>query len=277
MTHKIIWLASYPKSGNTWVRALLANLFWPDPAGPLDINKIGLRMLGDGRQEMFAQVTGKPVADLTVDEVHAARAGVQKLLTEMGRTQFVKTHSVYCKEAGHDHIVPSLTEGAIYIVRDPRDVVLSVQRHFGKTAKQAVEMLNEKHMALGADEHRRVWNRLSDWSTHVKSWSGLGQRCCLVRYEDLQSRSLATMQMLCQWGGLTFTDDQINRALEHTAFKRMAAAEAENGFIEATGKGSRFFRSGQVGGWRKELPWKLVRKIERAHGPTMRALGYKLS
>lgn len=276
--HPIVWIASYPKSGNTWVRNLLANLFWQRDDGPISPNEIGRKMPGDTRPDMYEQVAGKPVREMTDQEVVETRAGVQKLFTEMGRTHFVKTHSAYCREGDHYHIVPQYTEGAIYVVRDPRDVALSVMNHFGKTAEESVAMLNQRLAALGKDHEDRPWSRLFDWSSHVKTWAvGLGPKCCLLRYEDLHTKPEVVMSQVCKWGGLSFSPKQIRTAIEYSSFDRLKKAESEDGFREASKRADRFFHTGRAERWRTELDTALIAKIEEKHRPLMAELEYELT
>ena len=140
----IIWLASYPKSGNTWVRTFLHNLLL-NANRPADINELTKFTIGDGNKVWYEQVTGKPYSDLS-DEENAAM--IPKVHQAYARTRpdsvFVKTHNWLGKKHGIPLVTPEFTAGAIYIVRNPLDVVISLSDHYGMTIDQGVDMMNDE-------------------------------------------------------------------------------------------------------------------------------------
>ena len=272
---KIIWLASYPKSGNTWLRFLLGNLWYANGVDPLPTTDLGIQMPGSVDRERFAAVLGKPIAEATDEEVHVARYAVQEQFTQMGRTMVVKTHSAFLEEEGFWHIAPELTEAAIVMIRDPRDVVCSMMNYFSQTADEAIDMLNDQNYILLGD--RDAWVRLLDWKHNVMSWTKLGQRAFFVRYEDLHKDPAHCLRQICNFVGVPIDVEKVTRAVENSSFKRLQVEEDAGRFLEADGKGERFFAHGKVGQWQAVLTPEQIERIEHHNYHTMKRFGYEPS
>src|SRR5215510_13695471 len=112
----ILWLASYPKSGNTWIRAFLANLV-ANKSEPVALNDLPRYCEDEGRPELFTMVAGKPSTELTLDEIIAARPRVHALIAANARgTRFVKSHNYAGALDGFPMHNPQVTAGAVYVV-----------------------------------------------------------------------------------------------------------------------------------------------------------------
>jgi hypothetical protein len=271
---KIVWLASYPKSGNTWVRFLLANLLYPQFA-PMPLNKIGGLFPGDQNRVLFEGIVGRSAAKMTMEEMHAARGLLQKYYASQDRTMFVKTHSAFVKEKRHWHINPRYTEGAILIVRDPRDVVCSMLNHFSTDHKSSARWLGDFERVLLDVKHPSLWCRTLDWSGHYQSWTQrLGSRCCIVRYEDLIGRPITVMKRVLSFIHHEASDEAIANAISHSSFDKLKQIEEKEGFVEQSSEGTVFFHTGRKGRWVDEMDPEVARKIEGDHGVVMRRLGY---
>ncbi len=271
---KIVWLASYPKSGNTWVRFLLANLLYPQHA-PMPLNRIGALFPGDQNRIRFEMIVGRSAADMTANEMHAARAVLQKHYASQDRTMFVKTHSAFVKEKRHWHINPRYTEGAILIVRDPRDVVCSMANHFDTDYKAAARWIGDFNRILLDVKQPSLWCRTLDWSNHYQSWTQrLGPRCCVVRYEDLIYQPVVEMKRILSFLNHTASNEAIQTAIDNSAFDRLKAIEEKEGFVEQSDKGSVFFHTGRKDRWVDEMDLETAQTIENDHERVMRLLGY---
>jgi len=292
----IVWLASYPKSGNTWVRLLIGGLSLAD-GEPFELNATLQR---DGNANMRAVIDHLSLVEtglLTHDEIEALRpdvhadmarnpTAIDELRDGAGRRfpiRFVKTHDAYTlNRAGRPLLGGAdAASSALVIVRDPRDIAASLASHLGESVDAAIaRMSNDREVTnLNPDGRlHRVPQRLMGWSSHVASWLDQGDLPIrLVRYEDLQRDPAAALQSVLRAVGLSATKDDVARSAALCAFDRLQAQEREGGFDEAPSSGARFFRKGEAGGWRNELTAEQVRRIEAAHAPMMRRLGYELS
>ena len=289
----IVWLASYPKSGNTWFRVILANLA---SEHPVDINDMpGRGGIASGRPE-FEAVTWLDSGLLTHEEADALRPRLYEALAggahpepevaDPGappRPRFIKAHDAYVSTGLGEPLFARIGR-AILIVRDPRDVAPSFAHHRHTTIDAAIALMNGPDAALAGGRNaltNQLRQRLNDWSGHAASW--LEQRDIpvhLVRYEDLADDPVAVFGAAMAFAGVAAPLDDVRRAVEFASFERLRAQELERGFrewIPGRGRAGTFFRRGQRGSWRDDLSPRQVASIEAAHGPMMRRLGYELS
>jgi aryl sulfotransferase len=276
---KIIWLASYPKSGNTWMRVLLANYLSKSDV-PLDINEIGIGPIASARV-CFDEWAGVEASSLDDDVIDDLRPGVFRcLLKETTETLYMKVHDAWRRTHTGDAMFPSdITAGVIYLLRNPLDVATSCAHHWGVSVDKAVENLCNPDFSLArsceglADQLRQ---RLFSWSGHVLSWlDDSGLRIHLVRYEDLRRDPEVAFSGVVQFCGLPFDTDRVRKAVAFSDFSEMQQQEQRHGFRERPLRASAtFFRKGKVGSWREDLPAPLAARLMEAHGDTMRRFGY---
>lgn len=276
---RLIWLASYPKSGNTWTRLFLQAYCHPDQDG-LDINRIELS-LHAGNRELFDRVIGLEASDLTPAEIERYRPAVyRQLALEADEPLFIKVHDCWRHNPDGDALFPAdCTQVVIYLVRDPRAVAPSYAHHSGWSIDEAISrMADEAHDLCPQRDRLRsqLHQPLGSWSQHVLSW--LDQTELLVhqvRYEDLMRAPEAEFAALIEAAGLPLDQERLNRALAQTHFELLQAQEATVGFKERLPKAQRFFRRGQAEGWRDELTEAQCQRIEADHGALMARLGYQ--
>ncbi len=271
---RILWLASYPKSGNTWLRAFLAN-YLRNGASPEDINALPQFALGDMRIEPYLRASGKTAADLSRDDINRLRPQVHRDLATAGPGLVpVKTHSVMATIGGIPTITPEATFGAIYVVRNPLDVAVSFHHHYALTMDQAVTAVCFRGLEIPPKEGHVV-QFIADWSSHVRSWlKAPGLNLKSVRYEDMRAQPTRTFGEICAFLKMPKDRDRLARAISHSSFKVLARQERERGFVERSRGSDAFFRRGGVGGWRKELSPAQVDVILAHHRPLMTELGY---
>jgi hypothetical protein len=274
----IYWLASYPKSGNTWVRLFLAS-YRGESGETIDINSVG----GDiaTSRELFEEFAGVDGSDLTDREIERYRPRVYRALAARQKDViFLKTHDACSRNADGDWLFPpEITAGVIYILRNPLDVAVSYAHHLGISLPSAVRnMCKEDFITSPASDslQPQLPQRLLSWSGHIRSWvDESGLRILVVRYEDLLEDPRAFFRSIVEFSGFAFREDKFSRALEATQFNNLQAQEEEHGFqerhIHAT---SLFFRQGKAGGWRSQLTPELARKLVEAHRDMMRRFGY---
>jgi hypothetical protein len=277
---RINWLASYPKSGNTWMRVFFTNLR-QDGAGPAQINRLHTAMMASCRQS-FDRAVGYNSGDLTHDEVDLLRPDVYLSYARRARNPFFcKVHDAYTYVGDRRPLFPpEATASAIYLVRNPLDVCVSYSHHWRRSSCDEViaEMADPGFTLLG--EHDRLEGaqlrqRLLTWSDHVRSWADAPNlRVVVLRYEDLLARPVESFAAAAAFVGMTDDRARIRRALEFSSFEELRRQERAQGFGEVMTRGSAFFRKGKAGAWREELSASQVARIIRDHREVMQRFGY---
>ena len=274
----IVWLASYPKSGNTWTRILLSNLInheedaWGDfidLAGSISSNR-----------PRFDNLTGLPSSDLSNDEIDLLRPDLyREVASQAHQTLFVKVHDAFQINTLGEPIFPAdVTQGAIYLVRDPRDVAISYSYHSGHEnfSRTAKVMGHEGHGLAGKGKNQ-LYQFMGTWSGHYRSWADQSAFPVLVvRYEDMLADTAAELKKMAEFLGLeeAHDDAKIADAVERARFDKLRAKEDEDGFREKPEKAARFFRSGIAGEGVEKLSPEDLDRIIADHGDAMRALNY---
>ncbi len=271
---QLFWLASYPKSGNTWVRAFLANLL-ANRGSPLPLAELSKYCEDEARPEHFAALAGKPSADLPFPEICALRPRVHARLAEGANgLLFVKSHNMAGSYDGYPLHNPQVSAGAVYVVRNPLDVAVSMQHHFGLDADAAIEQLGSDAVGTRNDS-LFVGQVLGSWSSHVRGWADqAGPRLLVLRYEDLLEKPAKTFGKLAKLLGLDADRQRVERAIRFASFDSLAGLEKSTGFVEASAHGKRFFRVGRVNQWREQLSRAQVARIVADHGEQMRRFKY---
>jgi hypothetical protein len=271
---KIIWLASYPKSGNTWLRAFLHN-YLRNPKESYDVNKMSDFSLGDSTGFLYQKFLRKPVKEMTGEEIALLRPKVQELLTRaLPDNVFIKTHNALLDHYDQPMIHMEYTAGAVYVVRNPLDMVISHADHYGHTIDETIHIISEGEAVVVSGEEN-VYEIHGSWSRHVESWTGRPHRALhLMRYEDMLARPAETFGGLVQFLHLPEEKERLRRSIELSSFDSLRKMEEEKGFIERSKSQKRFFRQGKAGGWRDVLSRAQVEAIVAAHEPQMRRFGY---
>jgi hypothetical protein len=276
---KIFWVASYPKSGNTWMRAFLANMLLAKDR-PLSLNEIGEACASEANIHWYTPLidAGENSVDaLPAERIMELRQRAQQRIAGVNKNDvFIKTHSFNGRYLGYPLIRADHTMGAVYIVRDPRDVVVSAADHWGLTLNEMIDCLGAPESETAPMPGRQVFEKLSSWSWHVKSWTGqkLPWPTLVYRYEDLLADPVKQFGQLAKGIGLSKDPARIRQVVEWTSFKQLQTMESEEGFVERSDFSERFFRAGKAGQWRQHLTSGQVARIEHDHGEQMRRFGY---
>lgn len=270
----IIWLASYPKSGNTWVRAFLHNLL-KNPSAPVPLNELNQFSLGDASYAWYARYTTTTPDQITQAELAQIRPKVHRDLAASSRDSvFVKTHQILGENAGAPLITMEYTAAAVYVVRNPLDVVLSFADHFGCSIDDAIDDMGLEGAITGAKD-RNVPEFIDSWSTNVRSWTGQPHpKIHVMRYEDMLNTPNKTFGKLTKFLGLKVSEDRLKRAIRFSDFRTLRQLEDKHGFAEKSHHGTRFFRSGKSGQWRDHLTDDQVARLVRDHATQMARFGY---
>lgn len=271
---KIIWLASYPKSGNTWVRAFLANLFSPADR-PVDLNALDRFCSNVTSREAFDVAAGGPTLDLAEDEILQLRTEVLRAFcATIPESAFMKTHSRFGTQAGLPLINPEFTAGAIYIVRNPLDVVISAANHFGVDVEAMARHMADPNFCTAAS-NLHVKDYIGAWSDNVASWTiPAHPKIHIVRYEDLCAAPETEFARIVSFLGLRPTPERFSRAVRFSQFSSMAEQERSSGFKERPSRSAAFFRRGQPGEGRETLAPSLIDEILSTHRAQMARFGY---
>ena len=271
---RIHWIASYPKSGNTWVRAIVDRIVHPERA--FDINALGKTAPSfSGLMQEFVQRNQIRLSGSAPGEVRRWWTPVQREICETSDHEvFLKTHNVAAKFDSGPFPDPGSTASAIYILRDPRDVALSYAWHYKMTLGLAVVALctssafNIKQEALGLTE------LLMSWAEHVQGWTSL-RRCPLLvlRYEDLLADPTAGVRQIGEFLDRPLSADQVAAIAAATSFKQLRGQEKARGFNESV-RADGFFRAGTSGQWRDIDDESVFQPLLDKNARVMRKHGY---
>ena len=273
----IYWLASYPKSGNTWCRAFLYN-FLHSGEKPADINELRLGRMPCIRS-WIDEVLGFDSSELGEDEVELLRPEIYRWENNSGESSYRKTHDAYTYlPNGTPLFPPDGMRGAIYIIRNPLDVAVSYSHYYHCTVDRAIEQMG-KSLYLSPSNNRRldlhVRQNLLSWSQHVASWVDTpGLRVETLRYEDMQSAPVETFTRAIRFLGLPDDEERIAKAVRFSEFKKLQTQETSKGFKDSSSKVQNFFRKGIVGDWKNVLTEAQVGRIIADHGEIMARFGY---
>lgn len=273
----IVWLASYPKSGNTWFRLLIANL--SSENGPTDINAPAERGGFAASRSEFESETLLDSGLLDHDVIDALRPGVyRRIAARLERQRWVKAHDAFSYGADGEPLFGRDARCAVYLVRDPRDVAISLAHHLGDSIDAAIRLMNAPKGGFAQPRSTlapQLRQTLQSWSGHVRSW--LDQTIVpvhLLRYEDLLADPAGRFAEALRFAAREESEDAVRRAARQAAFSELQRQERERGFYERQSPTSPFFRSGRAGEWRELLDADQIRAIESRHSAMMLRLGY---
>lgn len=279
MMHKgIIWLASYPKSGNTWFRIVLANLLNPSNQ-PISVNQLNVGISAAVRK-FINPLLGFNSTMLYHEELSQLRPKIYDWYGEPEHHfhRYLKIHDAYLSH-GQPIIPTQNCAGIIYFIRNPLDVAISFAHHLNFSIDQAIEIMGEKHFTFFEGSQRatpQVRQLFSSWSMHVKSWTvDCDLDILLLRYEDMSTDSLAAFSQALRYLKLFFPEDEIKKALACSQFEKLQKEEKRIGFQErSAAQPGLFFRKGIVGDWEQTLSKSQINKIIRDHAEVMQMHGY---
>ena len=279
----IIWLASYPKSGNTWIRSIISSILFTK----------------NGKVENFEVLdaidqypTRKYFDSLVTDyenpiQIQKNWIPSKKLINLDKKIKFFKTHHIFCKYGENAFTNNSNTLGVIHIVRDPRNLVSSLQYHWSlKDDQEAMEKLFDIQTATGLqvykDKNYSFPVMISSWNNHYNAWKKIKKNYLLIKYEDLiqdtKNQLIKIIEYLNKFSSFEICEEKINNILKTTSFENFVKLENEGHFKESnlskSGKTKVFFREGPNKKWQNSLNKKISDKIERKFFKEMSELGY---
>tara|TARA_B100001029_G_scaffold179858_1_gene191704 strand:+ start:1753 stop:2589 length:837 start_codon:yes stop_codon:yes gene_type:complete len=275
----IIWIASYPKSGNTYIRSFLSAYFFTN-TGNFDF-----KLLKNIEQFPDKQFFNGFIDN--IDDASKSWLSIQKDLIKSNKTRFLKTHSAFISFNNNQFTNAETTLGSVYIVRDPRSIVTSIMNHFSMDQFEAAEMLFDEDRGIkSSDGNLATYSFLSSWCNHYNSWNNLKTiKSILIKYEDLEKSNEEIFSNLIRYiNNLIGSNEGIDhqkfiKALETTKFSFLKKKEGEEGFVESVYSKSKdhkipFFNQGFKNDWENVLEKKVLDKIEKKFYKEMKLLGY---
>ena len=279
----IIWIASYPKSGNTWVRSLLSAYLYSDDG---IFNFSLLKKIQQFPSEKFFEFFMKDFSN--IKKLSNYWIVAQDRINLSNEITFLKTHSALCTLENNSFTNKNNTKGVIYIVRDPRNLVTSLSHHFSKNIEESYNFIIDRNRILTQDEwgseNFGISTILGSWSDHYKSWSNNKFAPTLVvKYENLikdtKNSFITIINFLNKLMEIQFNEKKILNAVNSCSFEKLVEREKKDGFFEAiaskkNNKKLNFFYLGKKNNWKNLLDPKIEKKIRKVFPKEMKELGY---
>ena len=275
----IIWIASYPKSGNTWMRLFIKSYF----------NSSNIKFSLDNQLDDTIVVESFPVErrfeELKINfedfsDIYKNWLNMQLMINLNNKINYLKTHNAMCTINKHKFTNVENTLGAIYIVRDPRDVLVSYSYFLNRSIDEILKKMTSNDSYEGAELKNKFYKKslLGSWSSHYNSWKKLdGVKTILVKYEEMIENPYSTfLKVLIYLKNLTnikIDEKKINDTIKQTSFENLKNLELKEGY-KGNLSPNPFFRSGKVGQWREKLTKEQCQKIEITFKNEMTELGY---
>ena len=274
----IIWLASYPKSGNTWVRLFLDCLLTPDKEFNINNNIIGQFPLRNHFLNLTDNINNQ-------DEFAKNCIKAQQNLNSDNKLKIFKTHNAFWNWGGGQYTFTDEknTLGAIYIVRDPRNIITSVLNYFHKkNYHEALEFMKENKVLGGNEAEIGLPTIIGSWSNHYKSWKKFKKNFLIIRYENLLKNPFEEFTKITNYlenvSNLKFKNNNILKAIKECSFDNMSNQEDKFGFNDNSIKNKKlnkkFFNLGPKNNWQNILDKKILIEIESIFEAEMKELGY---
>ncbi len=281
----IIWIASYPKCGNTWVRSFISALLYTEDGkftfkNLESIPQYPIRHQFSGFLEDFSDINSIKKNWITT----------QTKMNLDNKVKFLKTHHVNCKIDNHAFTNFDNTLGVIYIVRDPRNVLTSLINHYSLNNQlEAKKFLFEEKNWLGFKKENnkiqltRFPTLISSWKTNYNSWKNTSKNLLLIKYENLISNPELEFSKLTNYLeniiNIKFDKNKIENAINSTSFETLKNKELKEGFIEGakdkTNDGKkRFFNLGPENNWKNLVKKEIVDEVEKNFEIEMKELNY---
>ncbi len=277
----IIWIASYPKSGNTWVRSFLSAYYFSDDG------KFNFELL-----KKIKQFPNKEFFDIKLENVDDASKNwliAQKKIKEKKQTIFLKTHNIYGAYKGNSFTSEEFTAGAIYIVRDPRNVLTSLMNHYSLNESEALKMINSIYRNLKDEndtDNYASYSFISSWANNYNSWKkSKNINTLFIKYEDLENDTYNTFTRIINFSNnlikkeKNIDDERFKSAIKTTNFDVLKKKEETEGFHEAVysskeKKIKTFFNLGNKNNYKNILKTETSKAIEEIFEKEMTELGY---
>ena len=278
----IVWIASYPKSGNTWVRSFLTAYYYCKD-GVFDINNL-IKIQDYPNKQFFKNEVKK-------GEIHKHWEESQINIVNQKKIKFLKTHNSLISAFGKNFTEPKYTLGVIYIIRDPRNVITSVKNHNDfKTYEEALNMMQNDNAVISdysyLNNHAKT-NIINSWRINYQSWlRNNNYRRLLIKYEDILNNPYQTFRdivifvnTICKFND-NFDEKKFNNSIETTSFKKLQELENQGKFTESVysihdNRKVKFFNQGPDNDWKKNLSHELILKMNDYYKDDLKKFNYE--
>ena len=277
----IIWIASYPKSGNTYLRSFLSSYYYSDDG------KFNFKLLNNIKQFPSRDFFNRKI--LSVEDASDNWLIAQSRIKSKGEVCFLKTHNVFGAYKGKNFTTSEFTLGAIYIVRDPRNVITSLMNHYSLSENEALSMINSVYRNLRDENNPEDYSNysfISSWANNFRSWKlSKSIETLIIKYEDLENNRFRTFKKI-----INFTDklmklnnkidfEKLKSSIESTNFDILKKKEELEGFEEAIfsrkdGRTKSFFNLGSENNYKKLIKPQTSKTLKKLFKKEMKELGY---
>ena len=278
----IIWLTSYPKSGNTWVRSMVAALMYTDDGiFNFELLKKIKQFPDKAHFKTFTDDFGN------FNEIKKHWINAQDLINLDNEIKFLKTHHINCKVNNDSFTNKKNTLATIYIVRDPRNLVKSISNHYSKTLEESKEFLFTPKLIGGYKKNGdlikdSLKDLLGTWNEHYKFWKNNNKDFLLIKYEDLikdtKFELIRIINFIKNYTEVQTNEKKNENIIKTTNFKYLKNLEEKGYFnenaYETINKKIKFFNLGPENNWKKSLNKKIIGEIETKFSAEMKELGY---
>ena len=276
---KIVFIASYMKSGNTWMRAIICSLLNNGNFELKDLKKIKLF----SQETFFSKISGAKFQDngnFDFDFISNNWINAQKIINENSSDdiKIFKTHSIRGIINNNYFTDENVCKGYVYLIRDPRDIAISLSKHMNVSIDKAIDiMLFQQNFVTNVF---KVNEAVCTWKEHVKSWLNFKKvPRLIIKYEDMVENNIEAIEQIVNFlqilynNKITINREIKNKVFNNTSFNNLQKLENKDGFIEAT-KNNNFFRKGTSGQWKKILSKSQKELIELELKDLMQSLKY---
>ena len=274
----IIWCASYPKSGNTWVRAIITSLLYSEDG---IFNFAMLRKVSLFPKRFHFKNFTDDYSNLK--KISQYWINAQEKINSDGKLTIFKTHNGNYNFLGKDFTNKNNTIGVIYVVRDPRNIISSIANHYKLNLEQCVNfLLDEKRFLFNQNDpndltEENIITLLGSWKSHYNSWK-IASNSLIIRYEDLLLNTKLQINNLSlflkKFTEFEVNDKKIQNILKTTSFEKLKNMEEKEGFEEASNPNIKFFNLGPKNNWKDVLNKNLIHSIEKNFNKEMKELRY---
>ena len=235
----IIWLASYPKSGNTWLRSIISSLLYSED-GNFNFNHI-YKIRQFPIRQYFEPFTKEYQ---NIHELKKYWIPAQDLISLKNKVEFLKTHHINCKIDDYKFTNGDNTLGTIYVVRDPRNLVKSFTNHYSMDANKATNFLTTQQPAFASghidtrDKNNNIFTLIGCWKDHYVSWTRNNNKLLLIKYEDMlndiNKEILRIVDFIKEFVKIDLNDEKLKNIIKSTSFQNLKNLEKKHEFTEAS-------------------------------------------